>query len=100
MGPWFSQCWRTGLHSVALRAGPHENRRGAQRKEWTVAQSKLERGTRQHTRPPVVSQPVDHCPGRMIPPVRIRVFHISPTSILVLDRQQVFEAGPDEVIFE
>src|ERR1017187_4109182 len=32
--PSFSQCWRTGLLSCALRAGPHENRRGARRKSW------------------------------------------------------------------
>src|ERR1019366_1584505 len=30
-GPSFSRCWRTGLLSFALRAGPHENRRGARR---------------------------------------------------------------------
>src|ERR1017187_2806838 len=32
--PSFSQCWRTGLLSVALRAGTHEKRRGARRKSW------------------------------------------------------------------
>src|SRR5450756_2034762 len=32
-----SQCWRTGLLSFALRAKPHENRRCPRRKEWIAA---------------------------------------------------------------